>query len=195
MKINSIFLSSITAGLMLIASVASGTTEHDNVVEFDSEDNLEEYSIVYYWDGDYSITSGQPWDGITTNNVTTEYNAGYQVDAMAGRHSSGPPADFFNARANGLFATTNSNKSTPSGMNFAFSGILEINGLDYKIVIGQNGCGTSNCWYVGPNESGFRAWNDSSILTPDQRFYIYASGENTFAIGIYCSGNCPDPNE
>ncbi len=179
---------------MLIAAAALATTEHDNVVEFDAENNLDVYSIVYYSDGDYSITSGQPWDGITTNNVSGEYNVGYQVNAMAGRHSSGPPADFFNARANGLFTTTNSNKGTPSEMNFAFSGILEINGHDYKIVTGQNGCGTSNCWYVAPNESGFRAWNDGSILTPDQRFFIYA-GENTFAIGIYCSGNCPDPNE
>ncbi len=192
MNINALMITYLMIGLA-VSSPLFGSSEHQNVIEIDSDNDPEVNSLVYYWDGGYSITSGQPWDGVTTNNVSTDLLPAYQVDALAGRHSSGPPADFFNDRANGLFTTTNGNKDTPDGMNFAYTGVLEINGYDYKIVIGQNGCGTDNCWYLAPNESGFRNWDYNEIMTPDQRFYIRASGSNTFAVGAYCSGDCPGP--
>ena len=176
MKISTLLSSCLVAGLVLIAPLGYAVTEHDNVVEFHSQPG-DEYSqvtsLVFYFDGNYSITSGQPWDGVTTNNVSADYPA-YQADALAGRHSSDPPSTFFTQRAGGEWITTDGQPGI-AGMNFAFTGSLEIDGSDYSIVLGQNMCGSRNCWYLGANQSGFKVDTNGWLLTPDGQYRIKPS--------------------
>lgn len=178
MKISTLLSSCLVAGLGLIAPLGYAATEHDNVVEFHSKPG-DKYSqvtsLVFYFDGNYSITSGQPWDGVTTNNVSADYPA-YQADALAGRHYSDPPADFFTQRAGGKWITM----APPgiAGMNFAFSGSLEIDGNDYNIVLGQDMCGSRNCWYLGANQSGFEVDANGWLVTPDGQYRIVADDDS-----------------
>lgn len=188
----------IVVGLMSSSTSSLAVTEHDNAVEFKScPDSKCSYmtpgsqvnSIVFYYDGGYSVTSGQPWDGVTTNNNAV--NAGYpdyQVDVYAGRKSSEPPADFFNQRAGTTYVgPCNSDTSPFTAMNFALTGVLEIEGNDYQIVIGQAAFSGSNCWFLGPNESGFNLiYNNQFIdserleehylITPDHQYRLGLTG-------------------
>ena len=99
-------------GLTLSSPISQGESEHDNQVEFHSCpasqcDNMtpgqQVSSLFFYFDGNYYVTVGQPWDGVTTNNITSQkgYPA-YQADIYAGRKSSELPAGFFNNRAGSI---------------------------------------------------------------------------------------------
>ena len=112
MKIPRILASSTMAGLIVVSPLSQGVTEHDNQVEFkscsesqcpDTTPGPQVSSLVFYFDGNYYVTVGQPWDGVTTNNITSQkgYPA-YQADIYAGRKSSELPAGFFNNRAGSI---------------------------------------------------------------------------------------------
>lgn len=203
-------LSGILAGLLVCSPVSYAVTEHDNTVIFTAwptdhpcgvVTGTQVSTIVFYSTGDYSITDGQPWDGVTTNNITSQKGGvpTYQADVLAGRKASESPADFFNGRA----GKVNIGPCGPAGLdtlNFALTGVLEIEGNDYPIVIGQVGVNTSsNCWYLGSSEgefdyseasysSGSKVYQCNYLTTPDGNYSIGAILENmpnyyTFFIG------------
>ena len=107
MRISKKIRSSILASFMLSSFSPWAATEHDNTVDFSSWPSAhacggsQVNSIVFYYTGEYSVTDGQPWDGVTTNNITSQKGGvpTYQVDVFAGRKASQPPADFFIQRA------------------------------------------------------------------------------------------------
>ncbi len=164
-------------------------TEHDNTVDFSSWPSAhacggsQVNSIVFYYTGEYSVTDGQPWDGVTTNNITSQKGGvpTYQVDVFAGRKASQPPADFFIQRA-GTINIGVSGAAQFDALNFALTGVLEIEGNDYQVVIGQVGVMAgepNNIWYLGPNESGFNyvktvySYDQCEYLTtPDGKYRI-----------------------
>lgn len=203
-------LSGVLAGLLVCSPVSYAVTEHDNTVIFTAwptdkpcgvVTGTQVSTIVFYSTGDYSITDGQPWDGVTTNNITSQKGGvpTYQADVLAGRKASESPADFFNGRA----GKVNIGPCGPAGLdtlNFALTGVLEIEGNDYPIVIGQVGVNTSsNCWYLGSSEgefdyseasysSGSKVYQCNYLTTPDGNYSIRAILENmpnyyTFFIG------------
>ncbi len=202
--------SGILAGLLVCSPVSYAVTEHDNTVIFTAwptnypcgvVTGSQVSSIVFYSTGDYSITDGQPWDGVTTNNITSQKGGvpTYQADVFAGRKASQHPADFFNSRA----GTVNIGPCGPAGLNtlnFALTGVLEIEGTDYPIVIGQVGLDNSNnCWFLGSNEGefdyfeasysdGYTIYSCEYLTTPDGKYSIGAILEKmpnyyTFFIG------------
>ena len=187
MKIRQVLDSIAMASLMVVSPISFGVTEHDNVVEFHSKpgDKFPQVtSIVFYFYGNYSITSGQPWDGVTTNNTSGDYPA-YQVDALAGRKGSNPPASFFFQHAgNAWISIDDCFDPTNLVLNFAFSGVLEIEGNDYNIMLGQVGCAGGNPWYVGANQMGFTVDGNGWLLTPDGQYRINSDGsaENEFKV-------------
>lgn len=56
--------------------------------------------------------------------------------------------------------------------NFAFSGYLIINDIRYLVVIGQEGSGTTNGWWIAGQGNGWELVNkfpnNNYLLTPDK---------------------------
>ena len=87
-------------------------SEHDNYVEFQGAD-------IEYEFKDYDISSGQPFDGVTSKNDT--------MDIKAGRHGSGGPAATFMAGVSvqnvmGLGVELD---MTPAALNFVVLGDMK----------------------------------------------------------------------
>lgn len=123
-------------------------TIHDNYVYFDCE-SIANFTFVMKG---YSISSGQPWEGITYSTKTDEG----VIDAKAGRHGTSEVADWFRNQLNGGQAVgINSGETTsPSDLNFAFYGDMSFNleGKHYllsSVVIGQGHYSTANNWWFG----------------------------------------------
>merc|ERR1712099_181397 len=82
---------------------------------------LDNAGSLSYSLADHSISSGQPWGGVTSN-----YNS---ITVNAGRHGSGAPAQFFLrglGPANVMGNNVNSDQF-PSDLNFAVKGDLTMN--------------------------------------------------------------------
>ena len=125
-------------------------------------------SISYAWDFHYSITSGQPWEGVSSSG----YHSGIQITAEAGRHGSEGPANWFKERAP-YAASTDANPSTsfPTDLNFAFTGTITINGDSYPITIGQGHTGAQNNWWIGGEDWHWPSDNSyGEINTPDGKY-------------------------
>ena len=91
------------------------TTEHDNWVYFDPwKDNI---PLAYAQD-DHSITSGQPWGGVSTGKPDLDWG----IDVKAGRKGSSGPAAWFRSNASAATCTADCNTDWPSDLNFAIKG-------------------------------------------------------------------------
>lgn len=142
-------LAANSTGGGFLGAEATGGTMRSNDVYLDNAGSLS-YSLA-----DHSISSGQPWGGVTSN-----YNS---ITVNAGRHGSGAPAQFFLrglGPANVMGNNVNSDQF-PSDLNFAVKGDLTMN-VDSitvtcnDIFFGQghtsNGWSSSNNWWMGgPN--------------------------------------------
>ncbi len=137
----------------------------DNIVEFVRYLSLN--NVTYISNGQYSITSGQPWGGI---NIS-ESDGSSIVNARAGRKASAGPAQWFKGKANVAFCV-NGDRSTPfpKELNFAFEGTLIIDGNSYQLVTGQGNDGIHNNWWIG----GGSGWTTDgiSLITPDKKYAI-----------------------
>jgi len=133
---------------------------------------LDNAGSVAYTLTDYSISSGQPWEG-----VTSSYNS---ITVEAGRHGTETPAQFFLqdlGPANVMGNNVNSHQF-PHDLNFAIKGDLTMN-VDSIMVTCQNvrfgqGHNDRNNWWVGgPNCAGGNsggnpvtcACNDGALIT------------------------------
>jgi hypothetical protein len=133
-----------------------GTTVHDNEMAFfPSPDSI--YLIAgvrFEWDNEYSITPGQPWEGVSVRSARStdprQGDIGY-VTAKAGRKGSNTPKDWFENRNQSGSGNKFSNEagwSNIDSLNFAFTGTLIINGHRYPVIIGQEGYGGANGWWI-----------------------------------------------
>eukprot|EP01083_Nonionella_stella_P068922 183329_1 len=133
---------------LLLPAVLTGTTMHDNYVFFKCE-NIANYK--FYMD-DYSISSGQPWDGITYS-TQTDYGS---IDAKAGRHGTSEVANWFKIKLGGGQAVgiDSGDTTSPDDLNFAFYGDMSFD-LENKsyalpnVAIGQGHFTTRNNWWFG----------------------------------------------
>lgn len=163
-----------------------GVSEHSNVVNLEVAEGSESAisSVNFTWNGGYSITSGQPWGGVTSSTGSENGLAYVNVSASAGRSGSQGPASWFsqNEVVNVADDTFLSAPGAPSDLNFAFTGTLTINGHDYPIVLGQGHQSATNNWWFG----GGSGWtnNRGALVTPDGAYRIqgYSDSANAFAI-------------
>ncbi len=141
-------------------------TIRDNILLFTRYVDLN--SVTFAFSGDYSITSGQPWGGITGSSS----EGSYTIDVRAGRKGSSGPAQWFKDRATVAFCTQIYGiDNWPADLNFAFTGTIVIDGNSYELVIGQGHSdvsGNNNWWYGG---IGFYRGADG-LTTPDQKYFI-----------------------
>lgn len=106
---------------------------------------------------DYSITTNQPWDGISTKKQSESQ---WVITARAGRKGSSDVADWFRKKTDGgLVAGCDSYDITPTDLNFAFLGDLSFkrNGKNltiFNVTLGQghNSKGRNN-WWIGIRET------------------------------------------
>lgn len=129
-----------------------GVSEHDNVLDIGSSQD-----VTFTWDGGYSITSGQPWGGVTVDSGTPN-GGGVTITAEAGRSGSTEVAQWFAARSSLAVADNQGTDNLPEELNFAFTGTLTINGEEFPVVIGQGHTGVDNNWWIGGQGAG---WSDS----------------------------------
>lgn len=114
-----------------------------NVVDFKFGDG--EWTGEFVWDGGYAVSSGQPWEGVTTSGMGTTST----VTILAGRHGTSEVAEWFRQRASAAVVNIDIVDQWPSELNFAISGTLNANGSTFSIVIGQGNDGFQNNWWVG----------------------------------------------
>ena len=180
------------------------TTEiHSNMMLMDVEagGNL---TGAFTWSNQYSITDGQPWEGVTTGPGGS-FPGEFQITAQAGRHGSSGPAQWFLSQAQTMIGGDTWEARVPSDLNFAFSGLLTMTcssapcgsapvGIsNYPIVIGQGSTGTNNNWWIGgPGwttavcpQSPFQDVGQSQMCmnSPDGS-YLMMAGESEFTFGI-----------
>lgn len=136
---------------------------HDNIVEFIRYVSLS--NITYNYNGQNSITSGQPWGGLSTS----ESEGSCTIDARAGRKGSSGPARWFKDRASVAMSTSGSWGAWPNDLNFAFDGSLIIDGNSYQLVVGQGNDSAHNNWWIGG--IGFTS-DQVSLITPDKKYAI-----------------------
>lgn len=117
----------------------------------------------------HSVSAGQPWGGVSESSGVEAEN----VLALAGRHPTSPPAQFFKNKSNQSIGTIF--QSDWGDLNFAFTGTLVITGPNennhyYPIVLGQGTNLFYNHWMLGVPE-GWTKKGDS-LITPDGKFEI-----------------------
>jgi hypothetical protein len=147
-----IILSTLFASSVMAAPIKSRATSHSNQLTFAYSTNTpgNEFSSVTFSSNQYSITGGQPWGGVSTSYGDDIQGAGSMViTVQAGRKDTIAPAHFFAANADIFLGDDAMSSGLPSELNFAFTGVLTLNGDSYNIVIGQGSNAEGNNWWIG----------------------------------------------
>lgn len=148
---------------------------HNNHVSFVTGDEEDIANVAFCWDGSYSITENQPFEG-----VATESNSTY--DIKAGRICSTSVADWFNdgltdANMLSTYGPGIPSSGIPLGLEFAIKGTLNISfkddtpPLNIPIRLAQGIVGTNpNLWIAGAdltqqNGNQLRVNNTNVVLT------------------------------
>jgi hypothetical protein len=130
--------------------------------------------IQFVYSGEYIVSAGQPWQGVSSQGGTPA--APLEVTVMAGRHKTTPPATWFNQRS-ALLLGYGLEDSRPDELNFAFTGNLVINGTAYQVHFGQGSDLLGDDWWLGvpPPTPGQPAWtrvDGGYLLTPDGKYLV-----------------------
>jgi len=131
-------------------------------------------SFQFEYGGEYVVSQGQPWQGVTSQVVTPAPTL--EVTAQAGRHKTVPPATWFNDNSQ-LLLGYGLEDDRPDELNFAFAGNLVINGSSYPVYLGQGSDLLGDDWWFGvPAPQGDEPpWTrDSSgyLHTPDGKYVV-----------------------
>jgi hypothetical protein len=106
------------------------TTEHDNEFNLKASTNIN--SISFKFNGDYIVTDGQPWGGVSAD--------GGKIVVKAGRKGSEKCAKWFKdyvaSNYNNMIHTCGGD-NLPDMLNFAIKGTLTVEGEDFDVCIGQ----------------------------------------------------------
>ena len=159
---------------------AVDTSTHDNWVQLVPwADNVQ----LSFELADYSITSGQPWGGVSTGTQDNTWG----IDVKAGRKGSGSVADWFKSHASAAWcANFPSNcPDWPSELNFAMTGTIKINDDSYPITIGQGSTGLHNNWWIGGPGWTLDVTFGVAVVTPDRKYFFEPVDDtfNQFSIG------------
>jgi hypothetical protein len=148
-----------------------GVIQHDN--QFDIAPDGFSPAMSYSYSGNHSITSGQPWGGVSAGMSGSEL----QIVAKAGRKASDTPANWFNSNVSNAACTIANVYSLPSELNFAFTGTITIEGNSYPVTMGQGNSLEYNNWWIGgpgwvfPSRTVY-----GEISTPDRKYTFYRDG-------------------
>lgn len=130
-----------------------GIVEHNNDVIFFS--GRDPYPNVRFDLNSYSITNGQPWDGVSFSGRT--------ITVKAGRHKTKPVAEWFKKQfpgadalrlaGAGAWGDLPTNDAYPEELNFAIRGTLSLgiaSGMVVlpNVVLGQGSWSTENNWWI-----------------------------------------------
>jgi hypothetical protein len=164
------------------AAVVVDTTQHDNWVQFLPWEDGVKLSFEL---SDHSITSGQPWGGVSTG----EQNQIWGINVPAGRHKSSSVAHWFRSHCSSAawcVEWPDNCPGWPSDLNFAITGTLTINGTGYPITLGQGSTGIyHNDWWIGGPGWTLKIGYGMAMVTPDGKYYFEAEDGsfNQFSIG------------
>jgi hypothetical protein len=127
------------------------TKSHNNKLIFECGSGIESMSFIY--GNQYSITDGQPWGEVESafSYNKKEKRNELKIDVGAGRKASKKPATFYNSFVNSntnQMIRTRGGDNVPKELNFAFNGILKINGESFNVCIGQGHYKTHNNWHI-----------------------------------------------
>jgi hypothetical protein len=154
-----------------------GAYSHDNNLTFQLQ-NFDYGSITMsFTETAHSITSGQPWNGVTYSNNGTN---SFTIDVKCGRKGSGSPLQWMVDQlqggpvigADGSSWHPGGHLGSPGSLNFAVTGVLTIDGNRYTICLGQAGEAWHNVWYLGG--PGFTEY----LITPDGKYAFDESGSD-----------------
>lgn len=143
----------------------------------------------------HSITGGQPWDGIT--KFSSDSDGNNTMTIKAGRKGSDDVATWFNNKVGSGHAIgcNTSSHTTPSKLNFAFTGTLSFEYEDKSyscpdVVIGQGHSSSSrnNWWLGGKNMVGIMdAGSHGNAVAPSNvngdlfgYLYFYATSGDVY---------------
>jgi hypothetical protein len=161
-----------------VAGCAKKETPPEEVVDVSMHDNW--VNLVPAWsdnvtlafsENTHSITSGQPWGGVTTGTFAEAWG----IDARAGRHASSGPAEWFKSNASAAVCVDwpTSTSQWPGKLNFAFNGTLTIDGVGYPIIFGQGSSDLiHNDWWVGGPGWTLITGFGNAVRTPDGKYYF-----------------------
>ncbi|MFC5742682.1 hypothetical protein [Dyella tabacisoli] len=138
----------LVAGSCLLCSLnLQAATIRDNIVTFSFGNSPE----AQFSTSSYSITSGQPWGGISGGNWTS---GSAFLKVRAGRKKSSTVGNWFNTQAQGgVGLGTNDFKNRPAELNFAAKGTITFtkNGVSttcQNFVIAQGNFSSTNNWWL-----------------------------------------------
>lgn len=161
-----------------------GTISHSNTVSlmFTSDPSISGWvqNVGYTYSGQYSIAGGQPWSGVTSNTTIepeSEDSGDLAITAQAGRKNSTGPADWFNANSSSSLGADADHNGSPSQLNFAFTGNLNVGASSYPIVIGQGSNAQGNNWWIGGQ--GWTSGADGVINSPDGQYSLAIDWDGT----------------
>ena len=165
-----IAIAGLALGLVAaISGCASGTpqavTQHSNTFNITLGSGVTSLSFEPN-NSAYSVTSGQPWGGVTGCSVTSGTCV---ITVLAGRSKSSAVAQWFGSQnfpAMCVFGCSGiSNLAVPSELNFAFNGSLVVNGVGNGVTIGQgsDGAGANNWWIANSAAVSCNAQSDLFI--------------------------------
>jgi hypothetical protein len=161
-------------------------------------------SLQFDYDDAYSVTAGQPWQGVSSNGGMP--GSALEVTAVAGRHKSTAPATWFNQRT-GLLIGYALEDGRPNELNFAFAGTLVVSALadgmtvrttSYPIYLGQGSDFLlgDDWWFGAPSTQedgpGWTVTSEGYLVTPDGLYVVcqknggyFGSHDNAFQIITY----------
>ncbi len=120
-------------------------SEHENNVYFKGDGSIT--SIGFELE-DHIVSKKQPFDGITWKAINDNK---LKIDVKAGRHKTEPCANFYKNFVNNNkknMMHSRGGDAAPKELNFAFTGVLTINGKPFNVCIGQGRTSDHNNWHL-----------------------------------------------
>lgn len=134
------------------------TTAHENFVYFDIN-GMKAFSFT---ETSHSITSGQPYHGVTSGIKMEDGHDQAYILVNAGRKKSATVANWFkSATGNGQTVVCDSAGTYPNELNFAVQGTMKITNQSNQVIVVQNFIvaqghfiTTNNWWISSPTMQG-----------------------------------------
>jgi len=162
-------------------SLSAYPSVYDNKFNFEGNDDIS--TITFLYSGDYSLTDGQQFDGVTVSPINGKANQ-IEIDFKAGREPSEKCADYYKAYVDDEkdnMIHTEGGDHAPNELNFAFKGTLTINGTAFNICLGQGDHDGSHNWHLcSTSVDADNNGKDGDIGS----YRLEQSGSHTFKVSL-----------
>lgn len=159
------------------APVPIGKETHDNqvILSFvDLQQYLPEIGVSFEYNGAYSISEDQPWDGVNSSVDSGTLD----ITAVAGRHQTSGPAQWFDSQT-GASNHVIGRAAYQGEMNFAFCGELVIDDETLTTCFGQGSSGGDNIWAVGGPLYATNPSDETEICAPLTGYQVCLSEDSS----------------